>query len=89
MAVLDDAWRQARAGLSGAGRDLVRAREAAAMTANARWMYRSALARTESRGMARRLDFPEQDPGQHHRIVSGGLDEVWTRAEPLRQKEPV
>ncbi|GAA4998591.1 hypothetical protein GCM10025734_32440 [Kitasatospora paranensis] len=59
------------------------------MTANARWMYRSALARTESRGMARRLDFPEQDPGQHHRIVSGGLDEVWTRAEPLRQKEPV
>ncbi|GJF28428.1 pyridine nucleotide-disulfide oxidoreductase [Kitasatospora sp. NE20-6] len=83
--VLDDAWRSARAGLSGSGRDAVRAREAAALAANARWMYRSALARTESRGMARRLDFPAQDPAQHHRIATGGLDEVWTR--PL--KEPV
>ncbi len=39
-----------------------KAREAAAMVATARWMYRSALERNESRGMARRLDFPQQDP---------------------------
>jgi hypothetical protein len=40
--------------------------------------------------MARRLDFPDQDPAQHHRIATGGLDEVWTR--PVREtavKEPV
>ncbi|WP_030270424.1 FAD-binding protein [Streptomyces sp. NRRL B-24484] len=79
LRVLDDAWRQLRAGLRGEGRDAIRARQAAALAANARWMYRSALARTESRGMARRLDFPDQDPAQHHRIATGGLDEVWTR----------
>ncbi|MEU9029122.1 hypothetical protein AB0D46_16695 [Streptomyces sp. NPDC048383] len=49
------------------------------MTAHARWMYASALARTESRGMARRLDHPGQDPTQHHRILAGGLDRVWAR----------
>ncbi|MFF4037086.1 hypothetical protein [Streptomyces sp. NPDC001816] len=53
------------------------------MAAHARWMYASALARTETRGMAKRLDFPAQDPGQHHHIVTGGLDRVWTRTEPL------
>ncbi|HEX6352517.1 MAG TPA: hypothetical protein VF106_06075 [Actinophytocola sp.] len=42
-------------------------------------MYASALARSETRGMARRLDFPDQDSAQHHHILSGGLDSVWTR----------
>ncbi|WP_457033856.1 FAD-binding protein [Kitasatospora sp. P5_F3] len=79
LGVLDDAWARLRNGLHGTGREAVLARQAAALTANARWMYRSALARTESRGMARRLDFPGQDAAQHHRIASGGLDEVWTR----------
>lgn len=79
LTVLDDTWARLRAGLRAGGADAVRARQAAALTANARWMYRSALARTESRGMARRLDHPGQDPAQHHRIASGGLDEVWTR----------
>ncbi|GAA3867717.1 FAD-binding protein [Saccharothrix violaceirubra] len=72
---LDDVWVDARRTLHG---DVVRSRQAAAMVAHARWMYRSALARTETRGMAKRLDFPAQDPAQHHRIVTGGLDEVWT-----------
>lgn len=79
LGVLDETWARLRGGLHGTGREAVLARQAAALTANARWMYRSALARTESRGMARRLDFPEQDAGQHHRIASGGLDQVWTR----------
>ncbi|MEU6812015.1 FAD-binding protein [Streptomyces sp. NPDC046831] len=83
LAALDATWREARATLHATGPDAVRAREAAAMTAHARWMYASALARTESRGMARRLDFPGQDPAQRHRVVSGGLDEVWTRPEPV------
>lgn len=83
LEVLDSIWKESRASLHAGGGDTVRTREAAAMTAHARWMYASALARTESRGMARRLDFPAQDPGQHHRIVTGGLDRVWTRTEPL------
>ena len=79
LTVLDETWAGLRSGLRGTGPDVVRARQAAALAANARWMYRSALARTESRGMARRLDHPGEDPAQHHRITTGGLDEVWTR----------
>ncbi|WP_033217584.1 FAD-dependent oxidoreductase [Streptomyces virginiae] len=79
LRTLDTAWSQLRAGLYGEGADLVRARQAAAMTAHARWMYAAALARSESRGMAKRLDHPDQDPAQHHRILVGGLDRVWTR----------
>ncbi|WP_330299098.1 FAD-binding protein [Streptomyces sp. NBC_00503] len=82
LATLDGAWAQLRGSLRGEGAGLVKARQAAAMTAHARWMYASALARTESRGMARRLDHPQEDPAQHHRIVTGGLDRVWTRTVP-------
>ncbi|MEU4269485.1 FAD-binding protein [Streptomyces sp. NPDC026092] len=83
LRVLDGVWEELRATLHAEGGDVVRARQAAAMAAHARWMYAAALARTETRGMAKRLDFPAQDPGQHHRIVTGGLDRVWTRPEPL------
>jgi succinate dehydrogenase/fumarate reductase flavoprotein subunit len=46
-------------------------------------MYRSALARTESRGMHRRLEHARLDPAQRHRLISGGLDEIWLRQEPV------
>lgn len=81
LRALDTTWSALRDSLHGKGSDVIRARQAAAMTAHARWMYSAALARTETRGMAKRLDFPAQDPAQHHRIVSGGLDEVWARPE--------
>jgi succinate dehydrogenase/fumarate reductase flavoprotein subunit len=80
LRVLDDLWTLVR---TSAGGDVVRDRQAAAMVAHARWMYSAALARTETRGMAKRLDFPDQDPAQHHRIVSGGLDRVWMRTEAV------
>jgi succinate dehydrogenase/fumarate reductase flavoprotein subunit len=83
LRVLDGAWASVRSGLHARGADTVPARQAAAMVAHARWMYTSALTRAESRGMARRLDFPALDPAQHHRITSGGLDEVWARAEEV------
>lgn len=83
LGALDELWAQLRGSLRGEGAGLVKVRQAAAMTAHARWMYASALARTESRGMARRLDHPGQDPAQHHRIVTGGLDRVWTRPAEL------
>jgi hypothetical protein len=38
--------------------------------------------------MHKRQDFPAQDPGQHHRIISGGLDEVWTAPEPSLRFTP-
>jgi succinate dehydrogenase/fumarate reductase flavoprotein subunit len=73
-------WSRLRSGLHGTGRAAVRAREAAALSANARWMYASAIARTESRGMHQRDDFPATDPAQQRRLRCGGLDEVWVAA---------
>lgn len=82
LARLDTLWHDATKAGAVSGIDAVRARESAAMLATARWMYRSALARKETRGMHRRDDFPEQDPSQRHYITTGGLDEVWTSVRP-------
>jgi succinate dehydrogenase/fumarate reductase flavoprotein subunit len=79
--VLHRTWSAVRDGLSGTGEDLFRAREAAAMTAHGRWMFNAALQRTETRGMHKRLDYPEQDPAQQFRLLTGGLEEIWTRPE--------
>jgi len=81
---LDSGWSVARASLQAPGRGSVRAREAAALLASARWAYRSALGRAESRGLHRRLDRPELDPEQTHHLVAEGLDEIRIRAYPLR-----
>jgi succinate dehydrogenase/fumarate reductase flavoprotein subunit len=75
---LDDAWLGVRESAPAAVEQMLAAREAAAMLATARWMYASALARKESRGM-QRYDHLQLDPTQHHHIVSGGLDQVWAR----------
>ena len=83
---LDGLWRKLRAADAAAPENVVKAREAAAMVATARWMFRSALARSETRGMHKREDYPGQDAGQRHYLTSGGLDEVWTstRLAPAR-----
>jgi succinate dehydrogenase/fumarate reductase flavoprotein subunit len=82
LRVLDDAWTTARQSLRATGTGVLRAREAAAMTAMGRWAYRSALARTESRGMHYRADHAGLDEGQRHRLLSGGLDEIWVEIDP-------
>lgn len=83
---LDELWsRLGRSAPAEGGRATVRAREAAAMLATSRWMYRSALARKESRGMARRQEYRDVDASQRHRLLSGGLDDVWTRPEAVRE----
>jgi len=92
---LDALWAQLRragpvpaaGGVAGAA-ELLRAREAAAMLASARWMYRSALARTETRGMHRRRENPASDPAQRHRLLSGGLDAVWVARQAVREPAP-
>jgi succinate dehydrogenase/fumarate reductase flavoprotein subunit len=81
---LHDTWSAVRAGLGATGEDAFLAREAAAMVAHARWMYHAALHRDETRGMHKRVDYPVQDPGQRRRLLTGGLDELWSRPESPR-----
>ena len=80
---LDGLWRDIRSSSVPLTTDAVKAREAAAMTATARWMYRTALHRTETRGMHKREDFRTLDESQKHRLVSSGLDEVAVRTEQV------
>src|SRR5690606_22386290 len=75
---LDALWAQISNGSpQGSASDLVKAREAAAMLATARWMYQSALSRQETRGMHRRRDYVQLDPLQRHRVTCGGLHQLW------------
>jgi succinate dehydrogenase/fumarate reductase flavoprotein subunit len=82
---LDAAWDDIRAGLAGEGRDKVRAREAAAMTATARFIWAAAAQRPESRGMHRRSDRPELDPALARRVHVTGVDRptAWREAPSL------
>ena len=73
---LDACWADLQHHAASNGLAAVKAREAAALTATSRWAYRSALARTESRGMHRRRDMPEADPGFTTSLHVSGLDEV-------------
>ena len=83
LSELNQLWDRLRGGAAADAAGTPRLRQAAAMVAHARWMYTGALARTESRGMARRQEFPDQDPAQHRRLTVGGLDELWVRPEGL------
>lgn len=83
LANLDQIWKELRNGISYSENQMVRARETAAMAATARWMYRSAVARKETRGLHRRIDAVETDPTQQHRLTTGGLDHVWVKPESI------
>ncbi|MEU8898528.1 FAD-binding protein [Nocardia sp. NPDC048505] len=85
---LDAMWPGAVFELGGSGADRLRARQAAALLAVARWTKYSALTRTESRGMHRRTDHPEAGPDQRLRLISGGLDRVWVHAAEHPEAEP-
>ncbi|AFU05080.1 FAD-dependent oxidoreductase [Nocardia brasiliensis] len=76
---LDSMWPGAEFDLGGTGLDRLRARQAAALLAVARWTKYSALARTETRGMHRRTDHPGVEADWRVRLTSGGLDTVWVR----------
>ncbi|NTI78707.1 FAD-binding protein [Agrobacterium rhizogenes] len=74
---LDGHWSGIRTAQAASIDEAQRTREGVAMLATSRWMYRSALSRTETRGMHKREDFPKKDDGQLHYTITGGLDEVW------------
>ncbi|MGW5573124.1 FAD-binding protein [Nocardia thailandica] len=79
IAELDALWPVVRYDLGGVGAGQVRARQAAALLAVARWTKYSALERAESRGMHRRTDHPGAADDWRARLHCGGLDEVWVR----------
>jgi succinate dehydrogenase/fumarate reductase flavoprotein subunit len=89
LSILDTTWREAGRSLRGDGAQALPARQAAAMLAHARWMYTAALARPETRGMHKRLDHPQADPGRRHRQVVGGLDTLWAAPDPVRPHTPM
>jgi succinate dehydrogenase/fumarate reductase flavoprotein subunit len=82
LARLNTLWKEIRNSAPDSS-NILRTREAASMVATARWMYNSGLHRTESRGMHKRSDYPEQDPNQQHYLISGGLDQVWVKSAAI------
>jgi succinate dehydrogenase/fumarate reductase flavoprotein subunit len=87
LAALDSLWSDASAGArvdAADVLDVLKVREGAALLAMGRWAYASALARTESRAMHTRIDFPSTDEAQQQRILCGGLTRVWTVRDPVR-----
>lgn len=83
---LDELWKEVRGAPVTLDNRAYKFREAAAMTATARWMYTSARFRTETRGMHKRVDYPSLDVSQRHRLISGGLDEVSVRTEEVSKE---
>jgi len=78
---LNNAWQAVQARTEPYAREVVRGREAAAMTATARFMYAAASARTETRGMHKRVDHPSQDTTQRRRLIVSDLTQLRVRAE--------
>ncbi|RZK00714.1 MAG: FAD-binding protein [Novosphingobium sp.] len=81
LTTLDDAWDQLTRHAHGTGREGVALRETAAMAASARWVTAAALVRAETRGLQVRSDHPTANPAMASRLLTGGLDRVWTRFE--------
>jgi succinate dehydrogenase/fumarate reductase flavoprotein subunit len=79
--VLDGLWQELDGHAPVGTQGLVRAREAAAMVATARWMYASARTRTETRGMHKHEDFASLDVAQQRCVLTGGLDTLWVRPD--------
>lgn len=81
---LETLWRDIADGLAPVpARAVYKQRQAVAMVAAARWITAASLARPETRGLHRREDLPESNRRFEHRILVGGLDDVWTTPDPV------
>ena len=85
---LESAWTELRDHAHDAA-DPLRLREAAALTATARWSIAAALQRQESRGMHQREDLPASDAQQARRQQVGGLEQVWVRPDTQVPTSPL
>ena len=79
--LLDNHWTLLRDHAHAKDAALVSLRETVALTATARWCTAAARARVESRGLHVRVDAPDLNPAVGVRLLTGGLDKVWTRYE--------
>lgn len=61
-------------------------REIASMIATARWTLIAANERKETRGLHNRLDYPDTDPNQRHRIILKGIENPSIRFEPVKNE---
>ena len=83
---LDGLWKDIRNQSILLDEKAIKAREAMAMAVTARFMYHTAVARTESRGMHKRVDFPQIDEKQYYRLISSGLDQISVRPQPVEKE---
>ena len=58
----------------------------AAMTATGRFIWAAVAARAESRGLHRRVDLPDTDAAQSHRIHVSGVDEVFAAPDDTARR---
>ncbi|KOP65078.1 pyridine nucleotide-disulfide oxidoreductase [Bacillus sp. FJAT-18019] len=84
---LNALWPEVYAEVSGDSRERIKAREAAAMAATARWMYTAVLARRETRGMHTLLEYPNLNSSLQHRLTVSGIDriQVYPEGKPHAQ----
>lgn len=88
LAKLEEQWKLVQgAPLQDTAQHLIRSRETVGLLATARWSYFAGLERTETRGMHKRLDFPQIDPTQRHYLAVGGLDRLWTRPVAVEEEQ--
>jgi succinate dehydrogenase/fumarate reductase flavoprotein subunit len=83
LSLLDGLWQTVRYSLHGEGLAAVRAREAAAITATARWSFTAALNRRESRGMHARIDIPGMNSIYEQRQIVSGIDHIRSSFEGI------
>jgi succinate dehydrogenase/fumarate reductase flavoprotein subunit len=83
LARLGELWPAALGTPETGVRGRVRSREAAALTAVARWMHTASLSRLETRGLHSLAEYPESDPAQRHRLTVSGIDDITVRTDPV------
>ncbi|ENO83981.1 fumarate reductase/succinate dehydrogenase flavoprotein domain-containing protein [Thauera linaloolentis 47Lol = DSM 12138] len=84
LAEVDALWPEAGGQpQTGTPQQALRSREAAAMTAAARWIFTAALGRRETRASHTLAEYPATDPAQQHRLILSGVDRIALRPEAV------